>query len=510
VSIAGRLGITFAVMIALILTVGTLGLARMQQLNDATIRIAEERFGKVRRAQEGVRKIDDNARVALHLFTVANLGDFDRQLERQRETSRAITELYQVFEQQLDTDEERELFARIKEARGRYTSVRAQAEEALRAGKRSDAQGLVDNAVLPRLDDYIDAWNQLLDYESQRMEAARRDAEEGYARARALTIGLIALAAGLGAFVAVFMTRRITRPILEIARAARHLERGERAPQVRVTSTDEVGALARAFNVMGEAVVFRQERLEREMSLAHRIQTALLPRDLRVPAFELAAAMKPATEVGGDYYDVLPVHEGWWLGIGDVAGHGLDSGLVMLMIQSSVATLVRQNPDLAPRSVVTVVNRVIQENLRERLERTSHATLVLLRLRQNGQIVFAGAHEDVLVCRAGTGRCEAIETPGTWIGGASDIEAATIDSTLRLDDGDLLVLFTDGLTEARNAEGVMFGVDRLRQAVERAAEEPVDVLRERIFDDVAAWAKDMDDDRSVVVARYRRPVGLAS
>src|SRR5690606_12868213 len=89
-------------------------------------------------------------------------------------------------------------------------------------------------------------------------------------------------------------------------------------------------------------------RMRQELDIAARIQTAIQPKHPRVPGLELATVMVPATEVGGDYFDVLPCPGGCWIGIGDVAGHGLSAGLVMLMIQSIVAATVHVRPELGP------------------------------------------------------------------------------------------------------------------------------------------------------------------
>ena len=199
------------------------------------------------------------------------------------------------------------------------------------------------------------------------------------------------------------------------------------------------------------------------MEIAARIQTSILPRDVSVAGLEIAAAMQAATEVGGDYYDVVPVDDGCWLGIGDVAGHGLGTGLVMLMMQSGIGALARKMPDAAPRDLLLALNTMLVENVRERLGQREHATLTLIRYRRDGSLTFAGAHEEMLVRRAATGRCERIETPGAWVGAKRDITAGTVDSTARLQPGDLLVLYTDGLIEAAAADdsGARFGIDRL-------------------------------------------------
>jgi serine phosphatase RsbU (regulator of sigma subunit) len=253
-----------------------------------------------------------------------------------------------------------------------------------------------------------------------------------------------------------------------------------------------------------------KERLERELEIATHIQTSILPRDLRVENLEIAATMVPATEVGGDYYDVLPGPGGCWLGIGDVAGHGLRPGLVMMMLQSIVAALGRENFDAAPRDILQVVNAVLYDNVRNRLGQDEHATLTLIRYFANGELVFAGAHEDLLILRTKTGKCERIATLGTWVGATLDISDATEDQRAHLEDGDLLLLFTDGVIEAANAAGEQFGIERLCTELEAASSEvagasPVSEIRDRLLASVQSFLARQDDDIALLVARHRRP-----
>src|SRR5690606_38997456 len=162
-------------------------------------------------------------------------------------------------------------------------------------------------------------------------------------------------------------------------------------------------------------------RMRQELDIAARIQTAIQPKHPRVPGLELATVMVPATEVGGDYFDVLPCPGGCWIGIGDVAGHGLSAGLVMLMIQSIVAATVHVRPELGPGAAWQVLNGVLSANIRERLGEEEYATLSLLRYDGAGGFTVAGAHEDLLVYRPSTGRCERIATPGVWVGIGTEV-----------------------------------------------------------------------------------------
>jgi phosphoserine phosphatase RsbU/P len=118
---------------------------------------------------------------------------------------------------------------------------------------------------------------------------------------------------------------------------------------------------------------------------------------------------------------------------------------------------------------------------------------------------FAGAHEEILVCRAAGGPCEHIQTPGTWLGGMRDISRSTRDSKLELSPGDLMVLYTDGITEAMNAKGVQFGDERLTSVLEEHRDAPAAVVRDRVIEATLAWQGEhvQDDDISIVVIRRR-------
>jgi serine phosphatase RsbU (regulator of sigma subunit) len=258
--------------------------------------------------------------------------------------------------------------------------------------------------------------------------------------------------------------------------------------------------LARQQATLLEVEKLARERLEKELELARQIQVGILPRRLAADGLELTAAMTTATEVGGDYYDVLPVEGGCWIGIGDVSGHGVTSGLIMLMIQSVISALVAENPSASPRDAVTILNRVLFENIRHRLIQDDFVTLSLLRVTDR-QIVFAGAHEHFLVCRARTGTAEPIVTPGTWLGVMPDVARFTTETSLDLEPSDLVVLYTDGITEARNERGEQYGIERLGAAIERYQREPIDAVRDAVLDDVGRWTAKRDDDATLVLLR---------
>ena len=274
---------------------------------------------------------------------------------------------------------------------------------------------------------------------------------------------------------------------------------------------EQVSAALKATALQEQLVaeVTKRERAERarlqhEIELAAGIQMGILPRGRRLSRLEISAAMVPATESGGDYFDILPFDGGGWIGIGDVAGHGLHAGLVMMMIQSIVSAATREDPHASPAAVWAVLNAVLYENVRTRLGREEHATLTLIRYDDRGRLVFAGAHEDILVHRARRRQCEQIKTQGIWAGILPEVPPGTIsDQECLLEPGDTILLHSDGVTEARNRAKQMFGLPRLRAAFEKAAGLGLEELRERLMGEVRGFMTEQIDDMTLVALRYR-------
>lgn len=230
------------------------------------------------------------------------------------------------------------------------------------------------------------------------------------------------------------------------------------------------------------------------------LQTTLVPTEHTGPFVDVAATHVPATEVGGDYYDVIHVGDTTWIAIGDVVGHGLRAALVMLMAQASISALVRTLT--SPAQVLELTNRVLWENVRQRLSSDDHMTCTLLRCDPSGRVTYAGAHEDLVIWRAASNHCEHLPTPGTWLSAIPDITGKNADRELHLAPDDVLVLYTDGVTEARDATRRQFGLDRLLEVVTTRASQPLREIRDGIFEAVEAFRASQDDDVTVVVAGF--------
>jgi serine phosphatase RsbU (regulator of sigma subunit) len=232
----------------------------------------------------------------------------------------------------------------------------------------------------------------------------------------------------------------------------------------------------------------------------------LLPPSPSHPDFEFAGKMTPADEVGGDFYDVLQSgrDDALWITIGDVSSHGLSAGLVMLMAQASFATHFHSDPGASPDKVLRGVNSLLRENIAARLKQNKYLTAQLLAYRGDGRFTCAGAHQWPVILRARTKRCEIVETPGPWLGILPELDDVPLIE-IALEPGDVLCLYSDGLTEAVNDDGDLFDTSRLTEALESAIEDSddLDAAAARIFERVQAYSGRHDDDWTLLLVRRR-------
>jgi serine phosphatase RsbU (regulator of sigma subunit) len=174
----------------------------------------------------------------------------------------------------------------------------------------------------------------------------------------------------------------------------------------------------------------------------------------------------------------------------------------MLMMQSMISVLVKREPTGSPRELLCALNERLFENIHERMQRDDYATLALFRVDDDGRVVHAGAHEDFLVYRSATGRCETLQTPGTWVGARRSIEAGTVESSFELAAGDVMLFYSDGVTESMNRAGEQFGPDRLAEAFARLCVGAIEHIPQRIHEQVLDWCPVPNDDVTVLVARF--------
>ncbi len=328
-------------------------------------------------------------------------------------------------------------------------------------------------------------------------------------------VAILFLIIQIGALAMGFaLARSITGSIHELFIGTERVRAGDFGHRIAVRVKDQLGQLADSFNLMTGSIedLLRQaaekKRLEEEMRLAREIQMSLLPPGpLQVPGMGVTAVCVPAREVGGDYYDVLPL-DGGRVGvlIADVSGKGMSAALYMAELKGLMLSLTRIHA--SPRDLLISANRLIAEHLDSRSFITmTYAVIDPVTLT----MTYARAGHTPLICvpRAGTGDAEAqILAPdgmvvGLRIDNGERFEAILQEATLRLAPGDLLAFFTDGISEAMNAESDCFGEPRLAQLLESHAHLPFDQLRERVLREIDAFVGDapQHDDMTMILLK---------
>lgn len=267
--------------------------------------------------------------------------------------------------------------------------------------------------------------------------------------------------------------------------------------------------LARAnaeISKLNSCLQAENSRLSAELEVTQRLQTMLLPKEKelsQIEDLEIAGFMEPADEVGGDYYDVLQHHGRLTIGIGDVTGHGLESGVLMLMVQTAVRTLMENN-ETNPKQFFEVLNRTIYKNV-QRMDSDKNLSLCLIDYH-DGVLSLSGQHEEMLIVRY-DGAIERIDTIdlGFPIGLEETIEDFVFQAQVSLNTGDVVVLYTDGITEAENSLGKHYGLEQLCNVVQHHRHQSADSIRQAVIEDLRSHigVEKVYDDITLVILKQK-------
>ena len=271
-------------------------------------------------------------------------------------------------------------------------------------------------------------------------------------------------------------------------------------------SSEQLAAVHAQVTALNTQLTSENLRMGSELEVTRRLQLMLLPGadELKqVEGLDIAGHMQPAVEVGGDYFDVLQ-HEGRVkIGIGDVTGHGLESGVLMVMTQAIVRALLTSGEADHVRFLSTL-NQALFGNV-QRMGGDKNLTLCLLDYAA-GEVKVSGQHEEMIVVRKG-GTVERVDTIdlGFPVGLVDDISAFVGQTTVRLAPGDGIVLYTDGVTEAENMANQQYGLERLCTVVSRHWSESAEAIKEAVVSDVAAYigSQTVYDDITLVVLKQQ-------
>jgi phosphoserine phosphatase RsbU/P len=245
-----------------------------------------------------------------------------------------------------------------------------------------------------------------------------------------------------------------------------------------------------------------RDALFAEMEVAQKIQTLLLPREPALPGYLLSGLMTPASEVGGDYYDVIETEGGRRLvAIGDVSGHGVTTGLTMMMVRASLVSTLESRSDATLAELYMAMNRCLCRNL-ERMNLRLYMTFALLEHDGGGKFRVVGAHLPALIYRAAKKSVEEIEIAGVWLGVIDQVTPDLVPETdFELAKGDTMLLLTDGVVEHTGPDG-MFGFERVHAELAASAElGPAQVI-EALTARLASHGGTQDDDVTMLALKY--------
>lgn len=329
-----------------------------------------------------------------------------------------------------------------------------------------------------------------------------------------LIIEMFALFTGLA------LARSITGSVHELFTGTERVRQGDFTHKITISARDQLGELAASFNSMTASIEdllriqAEKKRLEEELRIAHEIQMSLLPQGpLGFPGVSVTSVCVPAREVGGDYFDILPLddHRVGVL-IADVSGKGTSAALYMAEMKGLMLSLSRNHT--SPRELLIAADRIIAEHLNSR----SFITMIYAIIDVDAKtLTYARAGHTPLLCLPGPSssmRGLRLLAPDGMVLGLNLDDGRTFErllkeETIPIAAGDIFVLFTDGISEAMNATDDCFGETRLGQIVEQHGDLPSDELRERILREISAFVGDapQHDDMTLILLRIETPVG---
>ena len=311
-----------------------------------------------------------------------------------------------------------------------------------------------------------------------------------------------ALAAAAAVFLVVYsvalllgllLARSITRSVHALSVGTERLRQGDFSQPILIRSRDQLGELADSFNMMARGIqdLLREqrekERLEEELRIARKIQMSLLPQDaVSLPGLRISALCLPAAEVGGDYYDLLPLSESrMGVLVADVSGKGTSAALYMAELKGLVLSLSRIYH--SPAKLLSEANRILAATLDPRSFITMTYAVVDTAARTMRHA--RAGHNPIIHLEATTGLTRVLAPQGLGLGidRGERFDEILEEAEVALAPGDIFLFFTDGLSEAMNGGAELFGERRLRDILEGSEGLGSDELKDLILSEIRGF-----------------------
>lgn len=349
--------------------------------------------------------------------------------------------------------------------------------------------------------------NQLSDNTCREIQAA---SEISSNNVKLFSIPLIAAAALISLLFGLWFSTSIARPLKTLIDAIGNLGKGNFSVQVPERGSAEVAELTRCFNRLGtqlsnfiqtvkKEIAARQE-VESEIKIARSLQESLLPKSFPQSGyFDLGAKLQPAREVAGDFYDSFMVGGKLAIIIGDVSGKGVPAAFFMAVARTMLRDLCHTMSDPTPAVILQRANQLLcEEN-----ETCMFVTLFMAFLDiDTGELQYANGGHNEVIRRTSAGEISCFGFTGDMaLGIMSENKYQNRCETLQ--PGDLLVLFTDGITEAVSRQQILYGFERLSGVVAQSSDLTAAAICDRIVDDVIEYeAGNRFDDITIIALKY--------
>lgn len=280
-----------------------------------------------------------------------------------------------------------------------------------------------------------------------------------------------------------------------------------------VKQSDELGVLADRFNLMTMKFSETFDEIERkqgELDLAQKIQEALLPKSLpEIPGFEFSVYYEPQSESGGDYYDFIDIDENnyekrFGFVVADVTNHGVGAAMVMASLRSSIRTFARKTKDA--KKVIQSLNPVLLRDTPSNMFATVFYAVVENSGEETALYYSIAGHEEAFVYNTESKKMVLLQRGGMPVG---VVPSAMFDAQIKLfkyvfKKGDILIQYSDGITEAKNSESEEYEEERFQKAIIESADKPIDELRDAIIADVVNFRGEhpQSDDITMLIIKY--------
>ncbi|OPX69537.1 MAG: osmolarity sensor protein [Methanoregulaceae archaeon PtaB.Bin056] len=306
-------------------------------------------------------------------------------------------------------------------------------------------------------------------------------------------------------------SRYLTRPLEDLKRGSEAFGKGDLDYRVEAHTGDEFEDLAVSFNRMAKDLkehirslrltTAEKERIQKELEIARGIQQSFLPESApHIPGIDLEGVNLPAAEVGGDFYDFIPVGStSWGLVIADVSGKGVPAALFMALSRTLIRASASRNPD--PVASIREANRSIYLDSKTSMFVTLFYAILDIRKKT---ITFVNAgHNPPLLLASGSEGITLLKARGIALGVIDEVDLEPVE--VALSPGDVMVLYTDGVTEATNERDEEYGVERLSSLVTASTGLSAKEIINAIVRDVTAFAgsRPQFDDITLMVLKVK-------